>query len=309
MALSMLDGRPHAQPVRAASRICDDRDLCLMSSDLAMPVSLSEARSRSTLSIAFVIPAYNEEALIGPCLDSVVAEVARFGGKVEIIAVDNNSTDRTAEIVAGFPTVRLVREMRKGPVFARSRGFDEAANAELIASIDGDTIVPAGWLDVIADEFGRDPELVCLSGPYVYYDLPRLSRMLVEAYYVAAAGIHAFERHILRRGAVVQGGNVVLRRSAWVAAGGYDTSIEFYGDDTDIAMRMSRVGSVHFTRRLRMLTSGRRLAQEGLLRTGFTYALNFFWVTFTGRPITRQFSDIRPASAPVEEQLGDIKRR
>lgn len=278
-----------------------------MSPDRLLPVAPSNAARRP--SIAFVIPAYNEEALIGRCLSSVVAEVARFGGNVEIIAVDNNSTDRTADIIAAFPTVRLVREIRKGPVFARSRGFDEAADAELIASIDGDTIVPAGWLDVVAAEFGRDAGLVCLSGPYIYYDLPWLSRMMVESYYFVAAGIHLIERYLLRRGAVVQGGNVVLRRSAWVAAGGYDTSIEFYGDDTDIAMRMSRVGSVHFTRRLRMLTSGRRLAQEGVFRTGFTYALNFFWVTFTGRPITTKFSDIRPVSAPVEQQFGDVKPR
>lgn len=248
--------------------------------------------------IAFVIPAYNEEHLIGPCLSTVVAEADRFGGDVEIVVVDNNSRDRTAAVVSGFPQVRLIHETRKGPVFARSRGFDEVPDADLIASIDGDTLVPPGWLDVVADEFHRDPRLVCLSGPYIYYDLPALSRAFVEAYYFLAAGIHFLQRHILRRGAVVQGGNVVLRRSAWVEAGGYDTSIEFYGDDTDIAMRMSRVGNVRFTRRLRMKTSGRRLATEGLFRTGFTYAINFFWVTFTGRPITKEYRDIRPTGRP-----------
>lgn len=245
--------------------------------------------------IAFVIPAFNEEKLIGRCLDSVVAEATRFGGRVDIVAVDNNSTDRTAEVIAGFPAVRLVKELRKGPVYARARGFEEVASADLVASIDGDTIVPPGWLDVVADAYRRDPDLVCLSGPYVYYDLPWISRMMVEGYYVLAVLIHFCQRHILRRGAVVQGGNVVLRRRAWIDAGGYDTSIEFYGDDTDIARRISRVGNVQFSRRLRMLTSGRRLAKEGLFKAGFTYAINFFWVSFTGRPITKRYKDIRPA--------------
>ena len=258
---------------------------------------MSESRDsfRANTRLAFVIPAYNEEDLVGQCLKSVVAEVERFGGNVEIVAVDNNSTDGTAAAIAAFPQVRLVTETRKGPTFARARGFDEVPDADLVASIDSDTIVPEGWLDVVADEFARDPRLVCLSGPYIYYDLPLLSRMMVETYYALAVVIHFVQRRILRRGAVVQGGNVVLRRKSWIEAGGYDTSIEFYGDDTDIAMRMSRVGNVKFSHRLRMKTSGRRLATEGMFRTGFTYAINFFWVAFTGRPITKDYRDIRPS--------------
>ncbi|HHB83700.1 MAG TPA: glycosyltransferase, partial [Devosia sp.] len=46
------------------------------------------------MDLAFVIPAYNEETLIGACLASVVAEVRRSGYDVEIIVVNNASTDR-----------------------------------------------------------------------------------------------------------------------------------------------------------------------------------------------------------------------
>ena len=60
--------------------------------------------------LAFVIPAYNEEALIGKCLESVVAEIARSGADAEIIVVNNASTDRTGEIARSFPTVRVVDE-------------------------------------------------------------------------------------------------------------------------------------------------------------------------------------------------------
>jgi len=59
-------------------------------------------------------------------------------------------------------------------------------------------------------------------------------------------------------------------------------------------VRMSKVGPVKWTFRLPMRTSGRRLEKEGVVRTGLTYVINFFWVTFVGRPKTRDYTDIRP---------------
>ena len=103
------------------------------------------------MQLAFVIPAYNEEALIGKCVESVVAEVRRSGREIDIVVVNNNSTDRTAEIAAGYPGVRVVDEKQKGLVSARDGGL-KATTAELVANIDADTIVPEGWLDVV---FGR----------------------------------------------------------------------------------------------------------------------------------------------------------
>jgi len=54
-------------------------------------------------------------------------------------------------------------------------------------------------------------------------------------------------------------------------AGGFDTSITFYGEDTDVARRISRVGTVKWTFKLPMYTSGRRLAHDGVMRTGIRY--------------------------------------
>jgi hypothetical protein len=93
---------------------------------------------------------------------------------------------------------------------------------------------------------------------------------------------------------VVQGGNFVFKRDAWIKAGGFNRAIKFYGEDTDVAVRLSKVGRVKFTHRLKMKTSGRRLAEEGVFRTGLTYTLNFFWVTFAGKPATHEHTDVRP---------------
>ena len=246
------------------------------------------------MKLAFVIPAYNEEALIGKCLQSVIAEIDRAGVEAEIIVVNNASTDRTGEIARSFAGVRVVDEPKKGLVNARDAGFAASAGFDLVANIDSDTIVPPGWLDTVFREFGRDPKLVCLSGPYVYYDMSLWSRLLVNMFYGLTYLIYVLNRFILRVGSVVQGGNFVFKRAAWEQVGGYDRSIEFFGEDTDVAVRLSKVGGVKWTFALKMKTSGRRLEKEGVFRTAGTYTLNFFWVTFRGKPATKQYTDIRP---------------
>ena len=99
------------------------------------------------MQLAFVIPAYNEQALIGKCVESVLAEIKRSGRTdVDVVVVNNNSTDRTAEVAARYAGVRVVDEKQKGLVSARDGGF-KATTAELVANIDADTMVPPGWLD------------------------------------------------------------------------------------------------------------------------------------------------------------------
>jgi Glycosyltransferases, probably involved in cell wall biogenesis len=246
------------------------------------------------MKLAFVIPAYNEEALIGKCLESVVAEVARSGRPAGIIVVNNASVDRTGEIARSFPGVEVVDEPKKGLVNARDAGFAASAGYDLVANIDADTLVPEGWLDTVYSEFERDSGLVCLSGPYVYYDLSGWNRFLVEAFYVLTKLIYLVNRYVLRVGSVVQGGNFVFKRQAWADVGGYDRSIEFFGEDTDVAVRLSKIGGVKWTFKLKMKTSGRRLEKEGVFKTAATYTLNFFWVTFRGKPATKDYTDIRP---------------
>jgi len=245
------------------------------------------------MKLAFVIPAYNEEKLIGTCLESVLAEIKRSGVAADVIVVNNASTDRTGEIARSFAGVRVVDEPKKGLVNARDAGFAASEGYDLIANIDSDTIVPEGWLDVVMREFTGDQKLVCLSGPYVYYDMAAHNRLMIDMFYVLTYLIYLLNRFVLKVGSVVQGGNFVFKRDAWVQVGGYDRSIEFFGEDTDVAVRLSKVGGVKWTYALKMKTSGRRLEAEGVFRTAATYTLNYFWVTFRGKPATMEYKDVR----------------
>ena len=84
-----------------------------------------------------------------------------------------------------------------------------------------------------------------------------------------------------------------MRREALEAIGGFNTAIPFYGEDTDIARRMNRVGKVRFTFRLRMFSSARRLKKEGIFTIAGRYSMNYLWTTFLKRPFTEEYVDVR----------------
>jgi GT2 family glycosyltransferase len=92
---------------------------------------------------------------------------------------------------------------------------------------------------------------------------------------------------------MVQGGNFVLRREALEEIGGFNTAIAFYGEDTDIARRLNRVGKVKFTFDLKMYSSARRLKKEGMLTIAARYTINYLWTTFRKKPFTEEYIDIR----------------
>lgn len=242
--------------------------------------------------ISFVVPAYNEEAKLPRSLAAIQAEIARSGCKAEIIVVDNASTDRTAEVASGFAGVTVVHEPEKGLVQARRCGF-AAASGTLIANVDADTIITDGWIERVIAEFARDPRLVALSGPYIYYDVPSSTRAAVRAFYMLGFGFYLLNRFVLKIGSMMQGGNFVVRRTALEAIGGFNPEFSFYGEDTDLARRLHAIGAVKFTFKLPALSSGRRFIGEGLFRIGLRYAMNFVWVTFFHKPFTHTWLDIR----------------
>ena len=246
--------------------------------------------------LSFVVPAYNEETYLPACLESVLAQSRELGDQVEIIVVNNASTDRTREVALKYPGVRVVDEPRKGLTYARQAGFT-ASKGELIANVDSDSRLTPGWVDTVLTTFAEEPKLVALSGPFVYYDLSPRQRVSVQVFYAAAFLVYALNRWVLRAGSMVQGGNFVLRRDALVKIGGFDTAIAFYGEDTDIARRLNCVGKVKFTFDLKMFSSARRLKKEGMLTMAGRYTLNYFWTTFRKKPFTQEYIDIREQSA------------
>lgn len=245
------------------------------------------------MKLSFVIPAYNEEEYLNQCLESIVKQIKDKPYNIEIIVVNNASTDKTKMIAQSFSGVKVVDEPQKGLVRARQAGF-LASSGDLIANIDADTKLTPGWLTTVFEEFESDRKLVALSGPFIYYDLSKSVKFWVRIFYYLGYITYLFNHYILRASAMLQGGNFILRRRALEQAGGFNLNFDFYGEDTDIAHRMNKVGKVKFTFKLPIYTSGRRLKSEGILIMAWRYILNYFWTIIFKKPFTKSVADINP---------------
>jgi cellulose synthase/poly-beta-1,6-N-acetylglucosamine synthase-like glycosyltransferase len=223
---------------------------------------------------------------------SVLREVRQASCEAEIIVVNNASTDNTSEIARSLCGVTVIDESRRGLSRARQAGFDVSTGV-LVANVDADTVLPPGWLLTVLNEFRQNPMLVALSGPFVYQDLTFVKRGVVRCFYYLAWVVHVVCHRIFRKGAVLQGGNFVLRRTALEQIGGYDARFTFYGEDTDIARRIQNCGDVKFTFALPMNTIARRFKKEGFCKMGVKYAINYFWTMILKRPFTTTSIDIR----------------
>src|ERR1035437_5009908 len=110
--------------------------------------------------ITVVVAAYNEEKDLPKCLTAITTQDFPKDD-YEIIVVDNNSTDKTAEIAKGFGA-RVITESKQGNTFAVKKGMD-SASGEIIANTDADTVVFPDWLATIKKIF-EDPKVVAATG-------------------------------------------------------------------------------------------------------------------------------------------------
>ena len=236
------------------------------------------------LGISIVIPAYNEEKYLGPCLDAVQRNVLPH--VLEVLVIDNASTDRTGEIARSYPGVRVVREDRKGLAYARQRGFEESRGA-IIAFIDADTRPLPGWIARIGNAFTRDANMACISGPYRMYDIPVFNQRISRCWdYFALPLYYLF-------GYIVIGGNFAIRRKVLAAMGGFDPTIQFYGDDVNVGRQAKKHGRVRFDMQLVMPSSARRMKAEGYVRTIYRYVANYLSIAMAGKVLTGEHTDVR----------------
>lgn len=253
--------------------------------------------SKNSLKISLIIPAFNEENYIEECLENAIKHSnGRFH---EIIVVNNNSTDKTKEISEKFPEVKVVFEPQKGLTRARQKGL-EVATGDLIAYIDADTRLHPLWLKTVENFFSKYPEAVSLSGPYRYYDGSIPKNFFQHITWWVGAPINYY-----MAGYMILGGNFIAKKEALLKTGGFDKKIEFYGEDTDIARRLSKHGKVIFKMDFFIYSSSRRFQKEGFVKTNWIYSMNFLWQVLFHHPLTKEYIDERIADNSGEKNSID----
>lgn len=239
---------------------------------------------KNNLTISVIIPAYNEEWYILDCLEHILQQASLIN---EIIVVDNASTDRTSAIVAMIPGVKLVHEPAQWLVKARHTWYLESTS-DIIAYLDADTRMSKGRIQKVLQTFETHEELVFISWPYHYYDLPVRKQIGQDIYRKVLAQISYFIMWY-----IWVWGNMAMKRDMISKIGWFDTSIEFYGEDTNLARRASHVGKCIFDQRLIMPTSARRFQFQWTYKTVYLYCSNFLSEVLIHRPHTTTHKDFR----------------
>ncbi len=187
--------------------------------------------SRTPL-VSCLMPAYNAASTLPAAIRSVLEQTL---GDLELIVVDDGSTDETPEVLEALTDARVLRlrQPRAGPSVARNRAL-AAARGTWVACIDADDVWLPQKLAWQTSAMARDPAAAVAYG---WTDL-----VDGELRPLAGDGRVRFEGEVLvellRQNFICCGSNTLLRRAALVETGGFDESLEA-AEDWELHVRLA----------------------------------------------------------------------
>jgi len=241
-----------------------------------------------------VIPAINESRYLPDCLRSLANQ--DYPGPVEVIVVDNNSTDDTAAVARAWGAT-VVTEEQPGVCWARQRGT-ELAHAEIVVSTDADTTLGPGWLSSIDRAFAEDSRAVAVAGPCRFVGGPRWS----VTYPKLLFGLVHLVYWLTGRVCYVTATNLAFRKTAWT---GYDTFMTQGGDEIALLRRLRARGHVVFDLHNPSFTSPRRL-NRGLF---YNITVTFLFYYLLGYLLNRLFHRRILGTAPAFREIDNTPPR
>jgi glycosyltransferase involved in cell wall biosynthesis len=207
--------------------------------------------------ISVVIAAYNEEKLIDKCLHAVKNQT--FPRKdYEILVIDNNSIDKTAELAKKLGARVLSYREKQGFSVAKQYGAEQA-RGEIVVFTDADSIPDIIWLESI-DKLMQDKKLVCVGGPILSSENSLMARFLFYIYDLFVR-LNQFFGILL-----VWGPNYAVRKKEFKQIGGINTRLRT-SDDWELTLRIQKnfgIRSVLYSKSVVVRTSPRK--QKSLRR-------------------------------------------
>jgi glycosyltransferase involved in cell wall biosynthesis len=193
--------------------------------------------------ISFIIPAYNEESLLGHTLNALNRAAGSLEEPFEVLVVDDASTDRTAAVAEEFGA-RVISVKHRQIAATRNAGA-KAASGELFIFVDADTVVTDGAVHAAVAAWHRG---AAGGGCAFRFDgrLPLYGRIL------AAVGVPLYRLLGLASGCFL-----FCTREAFQAAGGFDESL-FASEEAVMSLRLHRQGRFVILRES-VTTSGRKM--------------------------------------------------
>ena len=214
-------------------------------------------RADKTREVSVVIPALDEERLLGGLLSDLAAQSRRPD---EVLVVDAGSRDATVSVARGFPFVEVLEATPPVAVGRNAGGM--RARGDVIFFLDADARLPETFLERFLKAFERRGLDVACP---LYY--PHDSTRAVEIFHDAFNLLTRFSQDVLPSGG---GTCIVVRGEVFRGSRGFDPSLKF--DDIELIRRLSkgrRFGIVEE----RILHSDRRYRESGFARTLAQFAL------------------------------------
>jgi glucosyl-dolichyl phosphate glucuronosyltransferase len=192
--------------------------------------------------LSVIICTRNRAAEIVNCLPSVAREARSFSD-VEVVIVDNGSTDSTREVIENVSekldyAFRYLFEPVAGLCQARNRGRAES-RGQAIAYIDDDVLLEDGWIAKIREHFLAEKS-DCLGGK-VSVRLEGDAPFEIEdemLWFFQASNFGERERELKFPEHPI-GCNMAFRAEVFDTVGGFNTELKLYGDETDFFRRVS----------------------------------------------------------------------
>lgn len=188
---------------------------------------------------SIVMIARNEERYLFASLASIGEQ--KTDKSVELILVNNGSSDRTKEIAERLG-VKVVDEMQAGWAEARQAGLN-AAKGKIILSADGDNLYNPDWVDQMLSHF-KDPEVVMACSQYSFYTFDNRYPLDLQLYQ-NLRWVNSKMRHSKRPHLNCLGGSLAYRADIARELGGFTLGVG-RGEDGDLAFRMQDKGKIIF---------------------------------------------------------------
>jgi GT2 family glycosyltransferase len=195
-------------------------------------------QSNALPEITVVIIGLNAARDIGPCIEAIRAsDYPR--DKLELIYADGGSTDGSVDLATAYPGVRVVQLTDPHPSPGRGRNAGlRASTRPLVQLVDSDSYLDAGWLRAAVGYLEDDVAAVTGALFERRPDANIYHRVVDWDWRIAANGETAVKSP---SATLVFGGNVLVRREALVAAGGYDEAL-VVGEEADLSHRVRHAG-------------------------------------------------------------------
>lgn len=186
--------------------------------------------------VSVVVPAYNEAENIEATVRSILAS----GHPLEVVVVDDGSTDGTADLLEdlALPRVRVVRQANAGKSAALNRGV-AAARHDLIVMIDGDTIFQPDTVAELVAPFA-DPDVGAVAGNVKIANRDRLVPRMQHLEYVVGFNVDRRVQDSWGSISTIPGAAGAFRREAVQEVGGL--SSDTLAEDTDLTIALGRAG-------------------------------------------------------------------